>query len=73
MVEDHPINLTQDQCELLSDLIPEAKPGGRPQAVEMWEILNAIFYVLVEGVRWRSLPGDFPPWQTSYIYFRQWR
>ena len=34
-------------------------------------MLNAIFYVLVEGVRWRSLPGNFPPWQTVYI--RQWR
>jgi putative transposase len=39
----------------------------------MWEILNAIFYILVEGVRWRSLPGDFPAWQTVYTYFRQWR
>jgi len=39
----------------------------------MWEILNAIFYVLVEGVRWRSLPGDFPAWQTVYTYFRTWR
>jgi len=41
-------------------MIPKAKPGGRPREVDMWEILNAIFYVLVEGVRWRSLPGDFP-------------
>ncbi|WP_412917572.1 hypothetical protein [Fischerella thermalis] len=21
----------------------------------MWQVLNAIFYILVEGVRWRSL------------------
>ena len=34
---------------------------------------SAIFYVLVEGVRWRSLPGDFPAWQTVYTYFRKWR
>ncbi|QFS50901.1 IS5 family transposase [Nostoc sphaeroides CCNUC1] len=46
----------------------------------MWEVLNAIFYILVEGVRWRclrratpTLPGDFPPWQTVYTYFRNWR
>jgi len=32
-------------------MIPKAKPGGRPREVDMWEILNAIFYVLVEGVR----------------------
>lgn len=34
---------------------------------------GAIFYVLVEGVRWRALPGDFPVWQTVYTYFRNWR
>jgi len=28
-------------------MIPKAKPGGRPREVDMWEILNAIFYVLV--------------------------
>jgi transposase len=55
------------------DMIPEPKPGGRPREVDMWEVLNAIFYVLVEGVRWRGLPGDFPPWETVYTYFRNWR
>jgi len=39
----------------------------------MWEVLNAIFYVLCEGCRWRALPGDFPAWQTVYTYFRNWR
>lgn len=73
MSKAYPSNLTRDQYELLSDLIPEAKPGGRPRTVDMWEILNGIFYVLVEGVRWRSLPSDFPAWQTVYTYFRQWR
>jgi putative transposase len=73
MSKAYPSNLTRDQYEMLSDLIPEAKPGGRPRTVDLWEILNAIFYVLVEGVRWRALPGDFPPWQTVYTYFRNWR
>jgi putative transposase len=41
--------------------------------VEIWHILNAIFYLLCEGCRWRSLPGDFPNWQTVYTYFRNWR
>jgi len=50
-------NLTSDQWELLEPLIP-AKPGGRPREVEIWNILNAILYLLSEGCRWRSLPGD---------------
>ncbi len=73
MSKAYPSNLTQAQYEFLSDLIPDAKPGGRPRQVDMWEVLNAIFYVLVEGVRWRALPGDFPVWQTVYTYFRNWR
>ncbi len=73
MSKAYPSNLTRAQYEFLSDLIPEAKPGGRPRTVEMWEILNAIFYLLIEGVRWRALPGDFPAWQTVYTYFRTWR
>lgn len=73
MSKAYPSNLTQDQFELLSDMIPEPKPGGRPREVEMWEILNAILYILYEGCRWRALPGDFPKWQTVYTYFRNWR
>lgn len=73
MSKAYPSNLSRDQYEFLSDLLPEAKPGGRPREVDLWDILNAIFYVLVEGVRWRALPGDFPAWQTVYTYFRNWR
>ena len=73
MSKDYPSNLTRDQYELLSNLLPAAKPGGRPRSVNLWEVLNAILYLLVEGVQWRALPGDFPPWQTVYTYFRTWR
>lgn len=73
MSKDYPSNLTRDQYELLSDLLPAAKPGGRPRRVDLWEILNAILYLLVEGVPWRALLGDFPPWPTVYTYFRTWR
>jgi transposase len=54
-------------------LIPPTKPGGRPREADIWEVLNAIFYVNSEGCRWRALPGDFPNWQTVYTYFRNWR
>ncbi len=38
-------NLTRDQYELISDLIPEAKPGGIKREVDMWSVLNVIFYI----------------------------
>jgi transposase len=66
-------NLTQWQWELIEPLIPPVKPGGRNREVEMWSVLNAIFYLLTQGCTWRNLPGDFPAWQTVYTYFRNWR
>lgn len=69
----YPSDLSHNQYEFLNDIIPHAKPGGRPRSVAMWAVLNAIFYVLVEGIQWRALPDDFPAWQTVYTYFRNWR
>ena len=66
----YPSDLTNKQWELLSPLLPAAKPGGRPRTVELREILNAILYVLRTGCAWRMLPHDLPPWQTVYKYFR---
>jgi transposase len=28
---------------------------------------------VVNGVKWRNLPHDFPPWETVYTYFVDWR
>jgi putative transposase len=66
-------NLTQWQWELIQPLIPPQKHGGRSREVEVWSVLNAIFYLLTQGCTWRNLPGDFPAWQTVYTYFRNWR
>ena len=41
MSKDYPSNLTRDQYELLSDLLPAAKPGGRPRrcgVVGEWQL-----------------------------------
>ncbi|WP_442936948.1 transposase [Nostoc sp.] len=45
---------------------PSPKPGGRPQSIAIYTVVNAILYVLCEGCTWRGLPGDFPAWQTVY-------
>lgn len=53
--------------------MPEAAKTGRPRAHSYREIINAIFYVLSNGIKWRSMPHDLPPWSTVYGYFRRWR
>ncbi|HEU5475651.1 MAG TPA: transposase [Actinophytocola sp.] len=35
-------------------------------------IVDAIFYLVDNGTKWRALPADFPPWSTVYNYFAAW-
>ncbi len=69
----YPTDLTDQQWQMIESLVPASKAGGRPRTVDMREILNAIFYILVSGCGWRMLPHDLPPWSTVYYYFRCWR
>jgi transposase len=69
----YPSDLSADEFALIENLLPGPKERGRPRSVELWEVLNAIFYLVAEGCRWRSLPHDFPVWQTVYSYLRQWK
>jgi putative transposase len=69
----YPTDLTDRQWEYSKPLIPAAQPGGRPRTTDMRRLINAMLYIVVSGVQWRLLPREFPPWQTVYHYFRQWR
>src|SRR5512144_1041892 len=66
-------DLTTSQWNRLKDLLPPAKPGGRPRSVDLREVLNGILYILRGGCAWRMMPHDLPPWSTCYDYFRNWR
>ena len=41
MSKAYPSNLTKAQFELLNEVIPESKPGGRPREVDMGERQNS--------------------------------
>ncbi len=69
----YPSDLTDRQWRRLEPHVPAAKPGGRPRSADVREVVNAILYVLRNGVVWRALPHDFPPWKTVYHYFRAWQ
>jgi putative transposase len=69
----YPTDLSDHEWALIQHLVPEAKPGGRPEAYPKREILNAIFYLLRSGCSWRMLPHDLPPWRIVYHDFRTWR
>lgn len=66
-------DLTDAEWTLIRPLLPPDAPTGRPRLHSLRTVLNAIFYQLRSGGAWRFLPQEWPPWQTVYHYFRQWR
>jgi len=69
----YPTDVTDSQWNISKELIPPAKPGGRARTLDMRQVLNAILYVVVGGIKWRMLPREYPKWKSVYHYFRQWR
>lgn len=73
----YPSDLTDAQWELLR---PEAErvmaelrqAAGRPMVHDLRAVLDAVFYVVRNGIEWRALPVDFPPWDAVYAFFQRW-
>ena len=72
----YPTDLSDEEWNQIKSLVPAPKSGkgkrGRPVESDRRSLVNAIFYVFRAGCAWRLLPGDFPPWQTVYSYYRRW-
>ncbi|MGR8006944.1 IS5 family transposase [Streptomyces hypolithicus] len=46
---------------------------GRPESYCHRQMLDAVFYLLDGGIKWRAMPIDFPPWDRVYAFFHRWR
>jgi transposase len=72
----YPSDTTDAQWAVLDPLLPDpawlAGKGGRPETHCRRTIVDAIFYVVDNGIKWRALPVDFPSWSTVYNYFAAW-
>lgn len=66
-------DLTDKEWAILAPLLPPARTRGRKRTVDMREIANAVFYRLQTGCSWRTLPQNFPRWQTVYTHYRAWQ
>jgi putative transposase len=66
-------DLTDAQWTIVKPLIPPAKPGGRPRATDMREVLDTLLYQARTGCQWELLPHDLLPKSTVWDYFHQWR
>lgn len=66
-------DLTDPQWALIQDLLPAAKPGGRPRHVDLREVVNTLMYQARTGCQWDYLPHDLLPKSTVWDYFVAWQ
>lgn len=66
------VRLTDAEYAIFAEFLPPPKSGGRPATTDRRLALDGILHVLRTGCQWRMLPAVFPPWQTTYGFFRAW-
>jgi transposase len=73
----YPTDMTDAEWAEVRPLLPTPRwmrgRGGRPEGYCHRTVLDAIRYLVDNGVKWRAMPADFPPWDRVYAFFRRWR
>lgn len=66
----YPSDLDDAEWAVIEPLLPPRRDKWGVKIVhERRELLNALFYVVRQGITWEALPHDFPPYKTVYGYF----
>ncbi|MFF7689444.1 IS5 family transposase [Streptomyces syringium] len=71
----YPSDTTDAEWALLEALLPPAASEvgrGRPGKHPRREIVDGLRYLVDNGIKWRAMPSDFPPWRTIYGFARRW-
>ena len=69
----YPSEISRKQFALILPLLESARSKTAPRRVDLYDVFNALLYLLREGCRWRSLPEKYPKWQLVYYYFKIWK
>lgn len=68
----YPSDITREQFEKVRQILESARKKTRPRKIDLYDILNALLYVVNTGCQWRALPKDYPKWKTVHKYFSIW-
>jgi transposase len=68
----YPSDVSRVQFELIRPLLEGVRKRTKPRTVDLYEVFNAVLYLLKSGCQWRMLPDGFPKWRTVHSYFAKW-
>jgi transposase len=69
--------MSESEWQVLRPLLPVPGwlqgQGGRPEGYCHRVMLDAVRYVVDNGVKWVNLPTDFPPFRRVHAFARRWQ
>jgi transposase len=73
----YPSDLTDAQWAVLEPRAREVMAeltvaAGRPMVHDLRAMCDAVAYVVRNGIEWRAVPVDFPPWDAVYAFYQRW-
>jgi transposase len=68
----YPSDVNRVQFELIRPLLEGVRKRTKPRKVDLYEVFNAVLYLLKSGCQWSILPEGFPNWRTVHSYFAKW-
>jgi transposase len=73
----YPSDMSDAEWAITEATLPEPAwrqgRGGRPAKRCRRDIVDAIRYLVKEGIQWRAMPADLPHWRTVYDYADGWQ
>ena len=73
----YPSDLTDEQWAVLEPRARQVMADltiavGRPMVHDLRAMCDAVDYVVKNGIEWRALPVDLPPWEAAYAFWERW-
>ena len=73
----YPSDMSDAEWQVIEPALPapawKAGKGGRPAEHCRRDVIDAIRYLVKEGIQWRAMPCDFPPWPTISDILGRWQ
>jgi transposase len=56
----YPSDISPEQFAQIRPLLESVRKHTKPTTVDLYEVFNALLYLLKSGCQWRMLPEGFP-------------
>lgn len=72
MLKKYPSDISREQFEKILPILESARKKTHPRTLDLYDVFNAVLYVLKTGCQWNALPHDYPKYRTVHSYFMKW-